>query len=117
MADIFTLVSDPTRRAILELLLQGPLTAGDIAERFPIAREGISKHLRLLRDSGAVRVEAEGRRRTYFLEPEALRELDEWLNPYRAFWGQRLEALGTEIARGKRRAQASGRATSTRKRA
>lgn len=94
---------DPTRRTILELLAGGELDAGEIAARFPISRPAVSRHLRLLRELGLVHVRAEAQRRVYSLEPAPLAELDEWLSRYRGFWENRLDALGTELKRGRRR--------------
>ena len=77
-------------------------TAGELAEAFPIARPGVSRHLRVLRGVGLVDVRQDAQRRIYTLRPEALVEVDEWLEPYRALWRNRLDALHTEIARGKK---------------
>jgi DNA-binding transcriptional ArsR family regulator len=87
---------------MLEALARGPATAGDLAALLPIARPGVSRHLRVLREAGLVDVRQEAQRRIYSLHPEPLAELDEWLGPYRELWEQRLDALRTEIARGKR---------------
>ena len=100
-------IADPTRRELLALLAGGEVAAGDLADRFPVSRPAISRHLRVLREAGLVRSRTEGRRRLYALDPAPLRELDAWLEPYRDLWAQRLDALDTEIARG-RRAQRSG---------
>ena len=100
-------LADPTRRALVALLARGELAAGELAVRFPVSRPAISRHLRVLREAGLVRSRVEGRRRLYSLDPRPLRELDDWLEPYRDLWAQRLDALDTEIARG-RRARTSG---------
>jgi DNA-binding transcriptional ArsR family regulator len=100
-------LADPTRRELVELLAREELAAGDLADRFPVSRPAISRHLRVLRQAGLVRVRAEGKRRLYALDPRPLRELDDWLEPYRTLWAQRLDALDTEIARG-RRARTNG---------
>ncbi len=100
-------LADPTRRELVALLARGELAAGELAERFPVSRPAVSRHLRVLRESGLVRVRADGRERRYALEPGPLREIDEWLEPYRELWAQRLDALDTEIARGTR-ARTSG---------
>jgi DNA-binding transcriptional ArsR family regulator len=68
----------------------------------PIARPGVSRHLRVLREAGLVEVRREAQRRVYSLRPQPLAEIDEWLAAYRGLWEQRLDALHTEIARGKR---------------
>jgi DNA-binding transcriptional ArsR family regulator len=95
-------LADPIRRAVVDLLAQGELAAGELADRFPVSRPAISRHLRVLREAGLVRVRTEGRRRLYALDPGPLRELDDWLERYRDLWAQRLDALDTEIARGRR---------------
>ena len=100
-------LADPTRRALVALLATGERAAGDLAGRFPVSRPAISRHLRVLREAGLVRVRSDGRQRLYALDPAPLRDLDDWLDPYRDLWAQRLDALDTEIARG-RRARRSG---------
>ena len=95
-------LADPTRRELVALLARGELAAGELAARFPVSRPAISRHLRVLREAGLVQVRAEGQRRVYALDPRPLSELDAWLAPYRRLWAQRLEALDTEIARGRR---------------
>ena len=84
-------LADESRRTMLETLTRGPATAGELAALLPIARPGVSRHLRVLREAGLVEV-----------RPQPLAEIDEWLGQYRALWEQRLDALHTEIARGKR---------------
>src|SRR5437660_12230752 len=86
-------IADPTRRELLALLASGELAAGDLADRFPVSRPAISRHLRVLREAGLVRSRTDGRRRLYELDPAPLRELDAWLAPYRDMWAQRLDAL------------------------
>jgi DNA-binding transcriptional ArsR family regulator len=95
-------LADPSRRTVVERLARGPVTAGELADLLPIARPGVSRHLRVLREAGLVEVRADAQRRVYSLRAEPLAEIDEWLGPYRALWEQRLDALHTEIARGKR---------------
>jgi DNA-binding transcriptional ArsR family regulator len=95
-------ISDGSRRTILEVLGEGEATAGELAELLPIARPGVSRHLRVLREAGLVRVRQDAQRRVYALRPEPLAEVDEWLARYRSLWEQRLSALHTEIARGKK---------------
>ena len=95
-------VTDPTRRQILDLLVDGEVTAGGLAAAFSVSRPAVSRHLRVLREAGLVRVRSDGRRRLYALDPGPLRELDAWLDPYRRLWSQRLDALDTEIRRGRR---------------
>jgi DNA-binding transcriptional ArsR family regulator len=102
MEAVVRALADAGRRTLLETLAQGPATAGELAELLPIARPGVSRHLRVLREAGLVDVRHEAQRRIYSLRPEPLAEIDEWLGRYRAFWEQRLDALHTEVARGKR---------------
>ena len=87
---------------MLQTLTTGPATAGELAALLPIARPGVSRHLRVLRAAGLVDVRQEAQRRVYSLRVEPLAEVDEWLGPYRSLWEQRLDALHTEVARGKR---------------
>ncbi|SDD82127.1 ArsR/SmtB family transcription factor [Auraticoccus monumenti] len=102
MDAVLQALADPSRRTVLELLRRGPATAGDLADALPIARPGVSRHLRVLREAGLVEVRREAQRRIYSLQPEALVEVDEWLGAYRVLWQNRLGALHTEIARGKK---------------
>jgi DNA-binding transcriptional ArsR family regulator len=95
-------LADPTRRELVTLLARGELSAGDLADRFPVSRPAISRHLRVLRESGLVHVRTEGRRRLYALDPRPLAELDDWLEQYRDLWAHRFDALDTELARGRR---------------
>ncbi len=95
-------LADPSRRAMLETLTGGPATAGQLAALLPIARPGVSRHLRVLREAGLVEVRQQAQRRVYTLRPQPLAEIDAWLGRYRALWEHRLDALHTEIARGKR---------------
>jgi DNA-binding transcriptional ArsR family regulator len=95
-------IADPSRRIVLAQLADGPATVTELAALLPIARPGVSRHLRVLREAGLVDVQSDAQRRVYSLRPTTLRQLDEWLGPYRALWEHRLDALHTEIARGKR---------------
>lgn len=87
---------------MLEILRERPATAGELAEALPIARPGVSRHLRVLREAGLVDVRQEAQRRIYTLKLEPLIEMDKWLGEYRMLWQNRLDALHTEIARGKK---------------
>jgi DNA-binding transcriptional ArsR family regulator len=102
----FDVLGDPVRRRILELLAGGERAAGEIGavvqEEFGISQPGVSNHLRVLRENGFATVRADGTRRLYAVDPAPLREVDMWLERYRRFWSQRLDALGTELARGRR---------------
>jgi DNA-binding transcriptional ArsR family regulator len=95
-------LSDESRRTVLEVLRDHPATVGELADLLPIARPGVSRHLRVLREAGLVAVRQDAQWRVYSLRPEPLAELDAWLGRYRALWQQRLGALHTEVARGKR---------------
>jgi DNA-binding transcriptional ArsR family regulator len=102
----FAVLGDPVRRRILELLADGENTAGSVAsviqDEFGITQPAVSQHLRVLRESGFTTVRAEGTRRLYAVDSEPLREVDMWLDNFRRVWIQRLDALATELARGKR---------------
>ena len=95
-------LADPSRRTMLEILRDHPATAGELSDALPIARPGVSRHLRVLREAGLVEVRQDAQWRVYQLRTEPLVELDTWLGRYRAIWEQRLDALHTEVARGKR---------------
>src|SRR5215218_763520 len=94
-------LSDGSRRTVLEALRQGEASAGELAALLPIARPGVSRHLRVLREAGLVQVEAQAQFRVYSLRPEPLAEVDAWLGHYRSLWEQRLDALHTEVTRGR----------------
>jgi DNA-binding transcriptional ArsR family regulator len=102
MEAVLRALADESRRTVLETLAEGEATAGELADLLPIARPGVSRHLRVLREAGLVDVRQQAQRRIYSLRPQPLAEVDEWLSRYRALWEQRLDALHTEIARGKR---------------
>lgn len=102
----FDVLGDPVRRRILELLSDGELTSGAmvtvIQEEFGISQPAVSQHLRVLRESGFATVRADGTRRLYSVDSTPLQEVDQWLQRFRRFWTPHLDALATEIARGKR---------------
>jgi DNA-binding transcriptional ArsR family regulator len=110
-------LGDPVRRRILELLADGEQAAGAVGgviqDEFGITQPAVSQHLRVLRDSGFATVRADGTRRLYALDPAPLREADVWLDHFRGFWTQRLDALGTELARGRRDRPRDPRPSST----
>ena len=91
--DAFEAIAEPNRRRILDLLRVGERPAGDLVDALAISQPGVSKHLRLLREAGLVRVRADGQRRLYSLDPARLAPLEAWLEPYRAFWRSKLDAL------------------------
>lgn len=97
--DAFAAVADPTRRAILDLLAHEELDAGAIADRFPVSRPAISRHLRVLREADLVEARADAQRRVYRLRGERLAEVDDWLARYRKFWSNRLGALDVQLRR------------------
>jgi DNA-binding transcriptional ArsR family regulator len=101
-------LADESRRTMLETLSSGPATAGELAALLPIARPGVSRHLRVLREAGLVEVRQEAQRRVYSLRPQPLAEIDEWLGRYRALWEHRMDALHTEITRGNRERRSTG---------
>jgi DNA-binding transcriptional ArsR family regulator len=107
------ILGDPVRRRILELLATGEHPAGAVVDaisaEFGISQPAVSQHLRVLRESGFVTVRPEGTRRMYAVEPTPLREVDRWLDQFRQYWSFRLDALGTELARGKRARRLSAR--------
>jgi DNA-binding transcriptional ArsR family regulator len=103
----FDILGDPVRRRILELLATGEHSSGDIVlvvqREFGITQSAVSQQLRVLRENGFALVRIDGPRRIYSVDPAPLREVDDWLDKFRMFWGPRLDALATEIARGKRK--------------
>jgi DNA-binding transcriptional ArsR family regulator len=102
MEAVLRAMADEGRRTLLDSLANGPATAGELAALLPIARPGVSRHLRVLLEAGLVEVHPEAQRRIYSLRPAPLAEVDKWLDRYRGLWEQRLGALHTEVARGKR---------------
>jgi DNA-binding transcriptional ArsR family regulator len=102
----FDVLGDPVRRRILELLVGGEQAAGTVSEviraEFGISPPAVSQHLRVLKETGFVTVRPDGTRRLYAVEAAPLQEVDTWLEPFRQFWSQRLDALAAELARGKR---------------
>jgi DNA-binding transcriptional ArsR family regulator len=95
----FHALSDPTRRAVLDLLRKGAQPAGQIAEAFPVSRPAISKHLRQLRKARLVVEHRRGRHRYYQLNPEPLKAVDSWLEQYRRFWQANLANLKAFVER------------------
>jgi len=94
---MFEVLVEPRRRRILDLLRGGEQTVGDLVSELGMSQPGVSKHLRVLREAGLVKVRADGQRRLYRLRTEPLREIDEWLAPYRASWSHRLDALEAHL--------------------
>jgi DNA-binding transcriptional ArsR family regulator len=102
----FDVLGDPVRRRILELLADRERASGQVVEviqaELGLSQPAVSQHLKVLRDNGFATVRADGARRLYALDPTGLREVDGWLDPFRRFWEQRLDALETEVRRGRR---------------
>ena len=92
-AATWSALADPHRRAVLELLVERPRAVGELVQRLGLSQPGTSKHLRVLRQAGLVRVRRDGQRRVYALDPRPIAELDAWLEPYRRFWAGPLDAL------------------------
>ena len=95
-------LADESRRTMLEALADGPATVNELAAMLPIARPGVSRHLRVLREAGLVDVRQDAQRRVYSLRSEPLAEIEDWLSQHLAVRRNQLDALHTEIARGKR---------------
>lgn len=112
----FDVLSDPVRRRILELLADGEATAGSVTAsiqaEFGISQPAVSQHLRVLRDSGFAVVRPDGARRLYRVSPEPFRDVDLWLDRFRGFWAPPLDALATELKRGRRQSRLAAEADS-----
>jgi DNA-binding transcriptional ArsR family regulator len=102
----FDALGDPVRRRILELIADGERSSGEVCaviqQEFGISQPAVSQHLRVLREAGFATVRPEGTRRLYAVNPEPLRDVDMWLDRFRRFWTPHLDALSTELARGRR---------------
>lgn len=102
----FDVLGDPVRRRLLELMVAGECSSGEmsrtIQSEFGITQAAVSQHLKVLRESGFATVRIDGPRRMYAIDPEPMRQVDAWLDRFRSFWAPKLEALATEVARGKR---------------
>jgi len=104
--DVFSAIADPSRRGMLDMLAKGERPAGDLVRAFPrLTQPAVSRHLRVLREAGLVEARARAQQRIYVLRPDHLRELDQWISHYRAFWPQQLDALAAHLdgARGSRK--------------
>lgn len=93
MESSFTIVAEPSRRAILELLIDDELSVGELEKKLRMSQPSVSRHLRLLREAGLVECRGDAQRRLYRLRPAPLKELDDWLIPFRRFWNKRVDAL------------------------
>ena len=107
----FDVLGDPVRRRLLELLADGERSSGDMTSivqaEFGITQSAVSQHLKVLRESGFASVRSDGARRIYAVNAAPMREVDAWLDRFRAFWAPKLDALATEVARGKRQRRRS----------
>src|SRR5262245_50479985 len=103
----FDVLGDPVRRRLLELLAGQERSSGDmpaiVQKEFGLSQPAVSQHLKVLRDSGFASVRVDGTRRFYAVQSKPMQQVDAWLDQFRMFWGPKLEALATEVARGKRR--------------
>lgn len=97
MIATFELLAEPTRRRILDLLRDGERPVGELVDRLSMSQPAVSKHLRVLRDSGLVDVRVDAQRRVYRLRPEPLKEIDAWIEPYRRLWDRRLDRLDRHL--------------------
>jgi DNA-binding transcriptional ArsR family regulator len=102
---VFRALSDPTRRAILDLLREGDRSVSELAEPFAISQPAVSQHLKILRDAGLATPTKQGRRQLYRLNPGPLREAYDWLTHYQRFWTKKLDALGALLDREAARAE------------
>src|SRR5579863_7111576 len=104
--DVFAALADPTRRQVLDLLTRRERAAGELGRAFPeISQPGMSRHLRVLREAGLVRVRRDRRHRYYSLRPERLAEVDAWISKYRGYWEAELDALENHLDAKKKKAR------------
>jgi DNA-binding transcriptional ArsR family regulator len=99
IVEAFTVLAEPSRRRILDLLRAGERTVGELVEGTALSQPGVSKHLRVLRDAGFVRVRVDAQRRLYSVDPAPLAEVDAWLMPYRVLWASSLQRLERHLER------------------
>jgi DNA-binding transcriptional ArsR family regulator len=97
MSELFAILADDTRRRILDLLYEDDRSVNELVEVFDVSQPAISRHLRVLREAGLVRVRSAGQQRIYALEARRLAEVDAWLAPYRRFWADHLDALEAHL--------------------
>lgn len=110
--DVFQVLADPTRRRIVETLLQGEQQVGDVVSKAGVHQSGVSRHLRILHESGFVSIRPDGQRRLYSLQPGPFRDLDTWLGRYRALWDTRLDRFEAAL---RKKQEKTARAESRRK--
>jgi len=99
MESAFTVLADPSRRAILTLLASGERSVGDLESALNLSQPSVSKHLRVLRDAGFVEATIDAQRRVYRIRPEPLQEVDAWMAPFRRYWSARVDALERHLDR------------------
>src|SRR6201995_489152 len=99
MESVFDIIAEPSRRAILSLLVSSEQSVGDIERELRLSQPAVSKHLRVLREAGFVEATVDAQRRLYRLRPEPLREIDDWLAPFRRFWSAHVDALERHLDR------------------
>ena len=99
MESVFEIIAEPNRRAILSLLILSQQSVGEIERRLHMPQPTVSKHLRVLRDAGFVESTVDAQRRLYRLKPEPLQEVDDWLDQFRQFWSDRVDALERHLDR------------------
>jgi DNA-binding transcriptional ArsR family regulator len=102
--DVFQALADPTRRRIVEALRHGEQQVTDVVDKAGVHQSGVSRHLRILHESGFVSMRPDGQRRLYALRPEPFREIDEWLGQYRKLWEARLDRFGAALEKRQRQA-------------
>ena len=95
--DVFQAIADPTRREIINLIAQKPLNLNSVAERFDVSRPAISKHIKILTECGLVTIKVQGRERLCEASLSKLNEVSKWIEPYRQFWENKLDALETYL--------------------
>src|SRR6187200_3165271 len=96
---VLDVIAEPTRRRILDAVREGERSVGELVDEIGMHQPGVSRHLKVLRDAGLVEVRRDAQRRLYGLRPEPLMELDEWLEPYRREWANRLDSLERHLRR------------------
>ena len=96
---VFEALADPTRVRILDLLAARERSVAELVAQFEVTQPAVSQHLRVLREAGLVAARADAQRRIYRVSPAPLRELDRWLEPYRKFWAEELDALERHLDR------------------
>src|SRR5689334_9296127 len=112
---VLDVIAEPTRRRILDAVRDGERSVNELVEAVGMHQPGVSRHLKVLRDAGLVDVRRDAQRRLYRLRPEPLMELDEWLEPYRAHWARRLDALERHLQRTSTTTTKATTATTTKK--